>query len=148
MINERRSLTVLFYPENKLKIFSGATAHQLLKEGDFKEIKTKTKELKGQPASLGKASERAVVVLDSTSAIKIMTAGDILVAPYTTVEYLPAMKKAGAIVTETGGITSHAAIVSREFKIPCIIGVNDVTKILKTGDRIVVDADSGTIKMV
>ncbi|MDP1833486.1 MAG: PEP-utilizing enzyme [Candidatus Moranbacteria bacterium] len=150
IIDERHVLTVLFYPDNKLNIFSGSEAKHFLEKGNFKEIGTaiKTKELRGQTASLGKASGRAIVAQDSAGAIEMIASGDILIVPYTGVEYLPAMRKASAIITETGGITSHAAIVSREFKIPCIIGVKDATKILKTGEYVEVDADNGIIKIL
>ena len=57
-----------------------------------------------------------------------------------------AMAKAAAIVTDIGGITSHAAIISREFGIPCIVGTNNATKVLKNGDFVVVDAILGTVQ--
>ncbi len=62
-------------------------------------------------------------------------------------DFLPAMKKASAIITDEGGITCHAAIVSRELKIPCIIGTRIATKVLKDGDLVEVDANKG-IEMV
>ena len=61
---------------------------------------------------------------------------------------MSALKKAGAIVTEQGGITSHAAIVSREFGIPCIVGVKDITKIIKDEDVIEVNANIGVVKII
>lgn len=91
---------------------------------------------------------KAVVAMNSDEAIQKMKKGDILIAPYTAVEYVPAMKKSAAIITETGGITSHAAIVSRELNIPCVIGVKDATKILKDGQKLEVDADKGLIKLI
>jgi pyruvate,water dikinase len=75
-----------------------------------------------------------------------MRKGDILIAPNTRPEFVPIMKMAGAIVTEEGGITCHAAIVSRELKIPCIVGVQGITSNLKDGDNIEVDAVNGVIK--
>jgi len=59
-----------------------------------------------------------------------------------------AMKKAAAIVTDVGGITSHAAIVSRELQIPCVIGTGNATKIIKDGDRVEVDANNGFVKLL
>ena len=102
----------------------------------------------GEIASLGKARGKAVVVLNSREALEKIQKGDILVAPYTAVEYLPAMKKAAAIVTETGGITSHAAIVAREFKIPCVIAVKNITQLLTTGQYIEVNADNGVVRII
>ena len=72
--------------------------------------------------------------------------GDILIAVTTHPDYVPAMRKAAAIVTDEGGITSHAAIVSREFGLPCIVGTKIATKILNDGDLVEVDANNGTIK--
>ena len=75
-----------------------------------------------------------------------MKKGDILVAVTTHPDYVPAMQKAAAIVTEEGGILSHAAIVSREIRIPCIVGTKQVTKVLKDGDLIEVDANKGIVR--
>ena len=74
--------------------------------------------------------------------------GEILVANFTTPEYVPAMKKAAAIVTDDGGITSHAAIVARELKKPCVIGTKISTKVLRDGDLVEVDANKGIVKKI
>lgn len=55
-------------------------------------------------------------------------------------------KKAGAIVTDEGGMTSHAAIISRELGIPCVIGTGEASRVIKTGEKILVDADKGIVK--
>jgi len=57
-------------------------------------------------------------------------------------------KKAGGIVTDEGGITSHAAIIAREFKIPCVVGTKIATQIIKTGDLVEVNADKGIVKII
>jgi len=72
--------------------------------------------------------------------------GDILVAPETTPDFLPAMKKAAAIVTDEGGLLSHAAIVAREIKKPCVIGTEHATQVFRNGDVVEVDADSGVVR--
>ena len=72
--------------------------------------------------------------------------GDILVAPMTSPEYIFAMKKAKAIITDTGGLTSHAAIVSRELGIPCLVGTKVATKVLKDGDMVEVDTVKGVVR--
>ncbi|MBI2637235.1 MAG: hypothetical protein HYW81_03535 [Parcubacteria group bacterium] len=82
----------------------------------------------------------------SQKEFKKMRKGDILVAPNTRPEYVPIMKKAGAIVTEEGGITSHASIVSRELRIPCVVGVQGALSVLKDGDRVEVDANHGLVR--
>ena len=71
-----------------------------------------------------------------------------MVALGTDFDLMNIMQRAGAIVTEEGGLLSHAAVISRELNIPCIINVKDATKILKDGDVIEVDADKGFIKKV
>lgn len=63
-------------------------------------------------------------------------------------EFVPFMKKAGAIVTDAGGILCHAAIVSRELKKPCVIGTQRATRMFKTGDRVYDDADNGTVSKI
>ena len=69
--------------------------------------------------------------------------GDVLVAYMTDVGVVSAMKKAGAIITDVGGVTCHASIIAREFRIPCVIGTKNATKVLKTGFRVSVDATAG-----
>ncbi len=66
----------------------------------------------------------------------------------TTPEMVPAMKKAGAFVTDEGGVTCHAAIIAREMKKPCIIGTKIATKVLKTGDMVKVDAEKGIVRII
>lgn len=102
-------------------------------------------ELLGLSACQGKAIGSAKVVLLMKEMYKVQK-GDILIASETTPEYVPAMKMAGAIVTDMGGITSHAAIVSRELQVPCVIGTKFATKVFKDGDLIEVDAMKGTVR--
>jgi pyruvate,water dikinase len=75
-----------------------------------------------------------------------MKKGDVLVTETTSPELTVACHKAGAIVTNEGGLLSHAAIISRELKIPCIVGVHGITSSVKDGDLIEVDADKGTVR--
>lgn len=72
--------------------------------------------------------------------------GEILVTGMTRPQIAHLCHKASAIVTDEGGITSHASIISREYNIPCIIGTNNATKVLKTGDIVEVNAEKGTVK--
>jgi pyruvate,water dikinase len=74
--------------------------------------------------------------------------GDIMVSGETTPDFMPAINKAAAIVTDIGGIASHAAIVSREFNIPCIVGTKIATQVLKDGDLVEVNADLGVVKIL
>lgn len=111
----------------------------------FKEKKRKVKEFSGVSASSGKAVGR-VKILQKTHDIINFKQNDIIVSSMTRPEMVVALKKAKAIVTDEGGITSHAAIISRELAIPCIIGTKIATKVLKDGDLILVDADSGVVR--
>ncbi|HLC47812.1 MAG TPA: PEP-utilizing enzyme [Candidatus Norongarragalinales archaeon] len=102
-------------------------------------------ELKGMPACAGFARGK-VRIINTSAEMHKMQKGDILVSAATMPDLVPAMKKAAAIITNEGGIMCHAAIVSRELGIPCIVGVRNANKILKDGDEVEVDAAKGTIK--
>ncbi|MBI2017473.1 hypothetical protein HYS92_00335 [Candidatus Daviesbacteria bacterium] len=110
---------------------------------DFEE--EKTQEIKGRVASKGLAKGNVAIVKGVKDLDKVKM-GDILIAVTTHPDYVSAMRKAVAIVTDEGGITSHAAIVSREFGIPCIVGTKLATKVLRDGDMVEVDANSGVVK--
>ncbi|MBI5002531.1 hypothetical protein HZC31_04040 [Candidatus Woesearchaeota archaeon] len=103
--------------------------------------------LKGMVASSGKAVG-IVRVINKVSEFGSFQKGDILVSAMTRPEFLPIMGKAAAIVTDEGGITSHAAIVSRELGIPCIIGTQTATRVLKTGQKVEVDAVHGIVTIL
>ncbi len=104
-------------------------------------------EVKGQIAFKGNV--RGIVkVVNAFKDISKVNEGDILVTAMTMPKYLPAMKKAAAFVTDEGGITCHAAIVSREMKKPCIIGTKVATQVLHDGDLVEVDADNGVVRIL
>jgi pyruvate,water dikinase len=100
--------------------------------------------LSGAPASPGMRSGPARIVVDQFEIDKVKD-GDILVAAMTTPDFVPAMKRAVAIVTDRGGRTAHAAIVSRELGIPCVVGVGNATATLKDGQIITVDGTRGRV---
>lgn len=87
----------------------------------------------------------ARVVSTPEEASKVMQKGDILVAEMTNPDYVPFMRLAGAIVTDKGGVTCHAAIVSRELGIPCVVGTETATKMMISGQVYTVDARSGVV---
>ncbi|MEM4449650.1 MAG: phosphoenolpyruvate synthase [Nitrososphaerota archaeon] len=101
--------------------------------------------LKGLPASPGVYAGKAKIVFSPEDAAKKIQKGDILVTKMTNPDWVPYMRLAGAIVTDEGGMTCHAAIVSRELGIPCIVGSKDATKLLQDGETYTVDARSGVI---
>lgn len=101
----------------------------------------------GSVACLGKAIGTAKVILRQSDFSKFKE-GDILVTGMTRPEFVPLMKIASAIVTDEGGITCHAAIISRELNKPCVIGTQTATKVLKDGDNIEVNAHHGFVKLL
>lgn len=103
-------------------------------------------ELKGTIASKGIARGVVKIILSSDDFHKIQK-GDVIVASMTRPEFAPILGQCAAIITNEGGITCHAAIVSRELNIPCIIGTKIATKVFRDGDVVEVDAEKGTIKI-
>jgi len=114
-----------------------------IKEQKLAEIKAEPL-LIGEAASLGVASGIVKIVSDPSQIDKVQK-GNILVAEMTSPDFAPAMKRAVAIVTDRGGRTSHAAIVSREMGIPCVVGTDKATQVLKDGQEITVDGSHGRI---
>jgi len=121
------------------------SARQAAKGAETKVEPTKAKILaRGLPASPGLVSGRARIILDLHQA-KDFQRGDILVTKMTDPDWVPIMKMASAIVTEEGGMTSHASIVSRELGIPAVVGTGNATSVIKDGQIITVDAYRGVI---
>ncbi|MGI3100422.1 phosphoenolpyruvate synthase [Companilactobacillus alimentarius] len=127
---------------NKEKKTTENEGDNVVSEADSKVL------VRGLPASPGVASG-VVHVIDNPDDIDQFKKGEILVTLMTSPDWVPAMKKAAAIVTNNGGMTCHAAIVSREMQIPCIVGTKSkkvaATNVLKTGDVITVDATNGIV---
>ncbi len=101
--------------------------------------------VKGLPASPGVAYGVAKICMSVEDAKKLMKKGDILVTKMTDPDWVPYMRIASAIVTDEGGMTAHAAIVSRELGIPCIVGTREATKKMQTGKDYTVDARAGVV---
>jgi len=111
---------------------------------DAGEVETVPVLLSGQPASPG-VGFGIVRVVNGPEEIDIVRAGDVLVAEMTTPDFVPAMKRASAIITERGGRTCHAAIVSRELGIPCVVGAGNATTMLAAERAVTVDGSTGSI---
>ncbi|MDO8626016.1 MAG: PEP-utilizing enzyme [Candidatus Magasanikbacteria bacterium] len=107
-------------------------------------------EVRGAVASKGSGAmiKGVVHILFDPTKVESFKEGEVLVAPMTSPEYVFAMKKACAVLTDTGGLTSHAAITSRELNIPCIVGTKTVTTVFKNGDLVEIDPVKGTAKKV
>ncbi len=101
--------------------------------------------VRGLPASPGVAVGVVKVLFDPHKNSHLMEEGDVLVTKMTDPDWVPLMKKAAAIVTDEGGMTCHAAIVSRELGIPCIVGTKNATQELSTGTLVTVDATRGVV---
>ncbi|MFH1520208.1 MAG: PEP-utilizing enzyme [Candidatus Micrarchaeota archaeon] len=104
-------------------------------------------EVTGMVASKGSVRGKARVTMSAKEA-HLVQPGEILVTSMTTPDFVTAVKKASAIVTNEGGVLCHAAVVSREFGIPCIVGTRIATKIFKTGDMLEVDGELGVVRKV
>lgn len=145
-LKKRKKKFGITFIDGKYSILLGKKLKQALSQLQPKE-KIKINEFKGTIAYTGKAVGE-VKVLQSPKDISKVKAGDIIVANETTPDYILAMRKAGAFVTNQGGITSHAAIIARELKKPCIIGTKIATKVLKDGDLVEVDANKGVVRIL
>jgi phosphohistidine swiveling domain-containing protein len=107
----------------------------------------KVTEFRGRVASKGFVTGSARVVLTNDDFKKVKK-GDILVVQNTNPGYVPLMNVAGGIVAEDGGITAHVSVTSREMGVPCVVGIVGVTKLIKDGDLIEVDAVKGIVKKI
>jgi len=143
---ERKDKSLLLIPKGQ-DFGQIIVGHEV--ESFFQEFmaSSEVKEIKGIVASPGKVVGKANVILRQHQFFEFEE-GDILVTTMTRPEFVPLMKKASAIITDEGGLTCHAAIVSRELKKPCIVGTKEATRVLKTGDRVEVDANSGIVRKI
>jgi len=133
---------------NSAKVFHEAEAIAELEQRFLpKETVVLSNTLQGQIGCKGKAQGR-VKVITSTEDFHRFEAGDVLVAHMTTPDYVLLMQKSAAIVTDMGGMLSHAAIVSRELGKPCVIGTKVATQVFKDGDLVEVDADKGVVRIL
>lgn len=151
----KRNKIILMHSINGLVYFNeNNKAKQILEnlknkisQKNISEPITKSENITGVIAYKGKIRGKVKIVYDN-SHLKKVEKGDILVSPMTTPDFVPAMEKASAFITDEGGILCHAAIVSREMQKPCIIGTGIATSILKDGDLVEVDANQGIVKIL
>lgn len=157
-LQKRKEGYLQIHNHNKYEEYCGDEARKKIKE--LLEFRRKNHEqstsLNGTVASLPDKDKdiikgRVFVMASNYNAneqLKSFKDGDILVATQTHPALVPAMRKASAIITDEGGLTCHAAIVSRELEIPCIIGTKIATKILKNGDLVKIDMKEGTVEIL
>ena len=134
---------------NEIKVFEGLEAKSIVEDLDRKYQRTNdgVEPIKGITAAQGYAEGRAKIIL-STEDFDNFKEGEIMVTGMTRAHFLPLMEKAKAIVTDEGGLSSHAAIVSRDLGKPCVIGTKIATKAIKNGDQLEVRASDGTVRII
>lgn len=150
-LQKRKKQYLIWMKNYKLNLYVGEKAKQIVVYIQKHSKIEKINEIKGEIGNPGKITGYVKIISYDKSLlpqIETMKKGDILVAGQTRPEIIVACKKAGAIVTNEGGICSHAAVVSREFKIPCIIGTKIATDIFKDRDLVEVDANRGIIRLI
>ncbi|MFH0971022.1 MAG: PEP-utilizing enzyme [Candidatus Micrarchaeota archaeon] len=147
LLNERIAHCVFMADELGPRLLTGKEAEKIAGMIREEKVDENITEIKGTPAFPGFV-RGMVKIIHKAEDMGKMNDGDILVSPATNPNIVPAMKKASAIVTDEGGVTCHAAIVSREMKIPCVIGTKIATKALKDGDKVEVDATKGVIRKI
>ncbi|OGI21020.1 MAG: hypothetical protein A3J06_03150 [Candidatus Moranbacteria bacterium RIFCSPLOWO2_02_FULL_48_19] len=133
--------------DSRVRIIDDRDIVQALNKNFLPNYEKDTAVIHGQTGNKGKARGSARIILATDDFYK-MQIGDILVTPMTTPDFVLLMHKAGAIVTDMGGILCHAAIISREINKPCVIGTKIATQILKDGDLVEVDAEQGIVKIL
>lgn len=145
-IKQRAQTYLIITKELRSKEYKISDVSKLLKtELAHLKINTQTKIISGQAACLGNAQGRAVIVLSEKDYHKIKT-GNILVTTMTKPDIMPYLKKVKGIITNDGGALSHASIISREMKIPCLTGTKYATDIIKDGEDLFLNASKGIVK--
>lgn len=146
-IKKRSKAYLLIQKGNNVQIFSGGEAvNKANNELDIKDV-IQTDRISGIVGSKGKARGRVVVVFTNKDLFKVKE-GDVMVATMTRQDFVPAIRKSVALITDEGSVVCHAAIIAREFKIPCIVNTKIGTKVFKDGDVVEVDAVSGIVKKI
>lgn len=148
LISQRKKGFVMYLDKNKKTVcLDGDSVGKTLALFKLQNEEIKHQELTGRVASIGHVKGKAIII-KGVKDLKYVETGNILVAVTTHPDYVPAMRRASAIITDEGGITSHAAIISREFGIPCIVGTKHATKVIKNNAMIDVDAINGKITIL
>ncbi|MDP2749496.1 MAG: PEP-utilizing enzyme [Nanoarchaeota archaeon] len=146
-IKKRKKSFLLLQFKDKIDIYSGDNADKKATELGLYKKTIKTNTIKGRPASPGRISGKAKIIHTNLDFDKL-NEGDILVAAMTRQDFVSVMRKVSAIVTNEGGVTSHAAIIARELGLPCVVGTHIATEIFNDGDFIEVDADKGIVRKI
>lgn len=146
-LNQRKKQFVYTFFNNKVNLISNKNFTNKVDKILSSKIDKQQKFIRGKVAHPGKAIGK-VKIVHNIGDIKKFKARNILVSISTNPDLMPALKIAGAIVTDEGGLISHAAIIARELKKPCIIGTKIATKVLRDGQLVEVDANRGVVKIL
>ncbi|MBU0597686.1 hypothetical protein KKF61_01665 [Patescibacteria group bacterium] len=147
LLNEIIKLHIVVPINGQARLLYGPPARRFAKNIREVQMKKKSKTIQGTCAYPGRVRGRVAIVNNADEMYKIKK-GMVLVSVATTPSIVPAMMKASAIITDEGGLTSHASIVSREFRIPCVVGTGEATRRLKNGDMVIINAAAGAVKKV
>jgi phosphohistidine swiveling domain-containing protein len=146
-ISQRKGDALFFCNKNNISVIIPSEEWKGKLDSLFSEDAPEISEIRGRIAFAGKAKGR-VSLVDTDKDLSKVKFGDIMVAAMTFPNFIPAMEKAGAFVTDEGGILCHAAIIAREMQKPCIVGTKIATAVLKNGDLVEVDADEGVVRKI
>ena len=146
-IKKRERAYLLIQKGRKIVLYSGSTALRVARKELAIEKSIRTKELKGVIGSRGVARGIAKIIFTNMDLHKVRE-GDVLIATMTRQDFVPAIRRAAALVTDEGSVICHAAIIAREFGIPCVLATKTATRVIKDGDRVEVNAEKGVVRVL
>jgi Phosphoenolpyruvate synthase/pyruvate phosphate dikinase len=149
VIDSRKDEYIVYLAEDEISVIEGEEAEKHISkvdEGSSENWEGQAK-IEGTVAQRGQVESEVRLVFEDADIEKVGE-GDILVSPMTTPDMMVGIMDAEGIITDEGGMASHAAIVSRELGIPCVIGTETATSILQDGDKVKLDAENGVIEVI
>jgi phosphohistidine swiveling domain-containing protein len=144
--NRNKGFVLIIKSGRKIDTIEGVEAQEIVKKY-YQKKENNNLEIRGSTAQRGVVKAKARLITDSKKCGKLKK-GEILVTTMTSPDFMVAVKKASAIVTDEGGIICHAAIVARELGIPCVVGTKIASEAIKTGDKLEVNANHGVVKIL
>ena len=146
LLKSRSKYSVAFVKDSKFNLYIKEKAERIEKK-QLSYIKEKaTPIITGRASYVGDVAGKVKIVMRKDDLKDID--GKIIVTPMTSIRFVPFIKKVKAIITDEGGIACHAAIISREFKIPCITGTKTATKVLRNGDIVEINSEKGEVRKI
>lgn len=146
-LKQRKKMCCMIFTPEKSLLFDYEKAAMIDREIKEKYSINDVKDLYGTVANMGKITAKARLVSGPKDFDKLKQ-GEILITSMTRPEFIPIMRRAAGVVTDEGGLTCHAAIVSREFNIPCIVGTKIAMKVFKDGDLVELNANHGVVRKI